>query len=118
MSMTQRKKRPTREATLASEMAGNAADAARVLKALSNKTRLLLLCGLIDGEKSVNELAELVGMRLPAVSQHLAKLRANGLVSSRRDAQTIIYFTNDGLANIIVNALRAYYRDPTRPGSR
>lgn len=96
--------------TLANEMSANASHAARILKALSNETRLMLLCALIDGEKSVNQLAELVDMQLPAVSQHLAKLRASGLVSSRRDAQTILYRSNEGVALSVVQSLRDHYR--------
>ncbi len=98
--------------TLAAEMSTNVATAAGVMKALSNQTRLMLLCALMDGEKSVNALAELVEMRLPAVSQHLAKLRAGGLVTSRRDAQTIYYRASDGVAHDVVNSLCSYYRKP------
>lgn len=96
--------------TLASEMSANASQATRIMKALSNETRLMLLCALIDGEKSVNQLAELVDMQLPAVSQHLAKLRDSGLVSSRRDAQTVLYRSNQGVALSVVQTLRDYYR--------
>ena len=62
-----------------------------LMKMLSNKNRLLILCHLADAEKSVGELAELVGVQTPAMSQQLALLRRDGLVSTRRDGQTIYY---------------------------
>ena len=73
-----------------SEIMERAADqASDLLKALSNRHRLLIICQLIDGERSVGELAEFLNLRDSTVSQHLALLRKDGLVASRRDAQTI-----------------------------
>ncbi len=70
----------------------SAADqASELLKALSNRHRLLIICQLIDGEHSVGELAAFLDLRDSTVSQHLALLRKDGLVSARRDAQTIYY---------------------------
>jgi DNA-binding transcriptional ArsR family regulator len=75
-----------------SEVMEQAADqASELLKALSNRHRLLIICQLIDGEHSVGELAEFLNLRDSTVSQHLALLRKDGLVSARRDAQTIYY---------------------------
>jgi DNA-binding transcriptional ArsR family regulator len=69
-----------------------AADRASLfLKALSGQSRLLLLCHLWDGEKSVGELARLIGARDTAVSQQLAVLRRRGMVTARRSGQTIYY---------------------------
>jgi len=65
--------------------------ASDLLKALSNRHRLLIICQLIDGEHSVGELAQFLNLRDSTVSQHLALLRKDGLVSARRDAQTIFY---------------------------
>ncbi len=96
--------------SLVAQMSGNVEGAADVMKALSNETRLMLMCCLMDGEKSVNELASAVQMRLPAVSQHLAKMRASGLVSSRKQAQTVFYRANDGVGNAIVDTLCQYFR--------
>lgn len=73
------------------ELEKNAGQAADLLGAMANKRRLVVLCRLIDGEKSVNALAESVGLSQSALSQHLAKLREKGLVATRRDAQTIYY---------------------------
>ena len=66
-------------------------EAADLLSAMSNAKRLLILCNLIEGEMPVGQLAETVGLSQSALSQHLAKLRARKLVSTRRDAQTIYY---------------------------
>ena len=88
-------------------------EAVQVMKAMSNETRLKILCSLMDGEKSVNQLAEFTDMLLPAVSQHLAKLRASGLVESRRDAQTVYYRAADGVGFVLVDALCNYYKPKT-----
>ncbi|WP_151985192.1 metalloregulator ArsR/SmtB family transcription factor [Rhizobium sp. EC-SD404] len=66
-------------------------EAADLLSAMSNAKRLLILCNLVEGEMPVGQLAETVGLSQSALSQHLAKLRARKLVSTRRDAQTIYY---------------------------
>lgn len=74
------------------EIMERAADqASELLKALANRHRLLIICQLIDGERSVGELAEFLNLRDSTVSQHLALLRKDGLVSARREAQTIFY---------------------------
>ncbi len=62
-----------------------------IMKLLANKHRLLVLCQLVEGEKSVGELARLLGVREPAMSQQLAVLRREGLIRPRREAQTIYY---------------------------
>jgi DNA-binding transcriptional ArsR family regulator len=62
-----------------------------LMKVLSHKSRLLILCQLASGDKSVGELAELLGSRMPAISQQLALLRKDGLVTARREGQTIYY---------------------------
>jgi DNA-binding transcriptional ArsR family regulator len=62
-----------------------------IMKLLASKHRLLVLCQLVEGERSVGELARLLGVREPAMSQHLAVLRREGLIRPRREAQTIYY---------------------------
>jgi DNA-binding transcriptional ArsR family regulator len=62
-----------------------------LMKLLANKHRLLVLCQLAEGERSVGELARLLGVREPAMSQQLAVLRREGLVRPRREAQTMYY---------------------------
>lgn len=68
--------------------AGQASD---LLKSLSNPHRLMILCQLLEGERSVGDLAAFLDLRSSTVSQHLALLRREGLVTARRDAQTIYY---------------------------
>ncbi|HQT79019.1 MAG TPA: metalloregulator ArsR/SmtB family transcription factor [Rhodopila sp.] len=65
--------------------------AAELLKSLGNRHRLLVLCQLTDGERSVGDLAAFLGLRDSTVSQHLSLLRRDGLVTTRRDGQTILY---------------------------
>jgi ArsR family transcriptional regulator, virulence genes transcriptional regulator len=73
------------------DMEATAERVSEIMKLLANKHRLLVLCQLADGEKSVGELARLLGVREPAMSQQLAVLRREGLIRPRREAQTIYY---------------------------
>ncbi|MGO9006601.1 MAG: ArsR/SmtB family transcription factor [Beijerinckiaceae bacterium] len=82
-------------------MMDNARKAADFLKALSHESRLMILCFLADGEKSVGELEEFLSQRQSTVSQQLARLRLEGLVETRRDGKTIYY----SLANEDVSAI-------------
>lgn len=93
-------------------MQANAGEAVDVLRALSNRTRLLVLCHLGRGEKSVGELNDLAGLSQSALSQHLAKLRAEGLVATRRDAQTIFYRIADSRVIELVAALHDIFCKP------
>jgi ArsR family transcriptional regulator len=86
-------------------MAQNATEAAAFLKALSHEGRLLILCHLAAGEKSVTELETLLSARQAAVSQQLSRLRAEGLVATRRDGKTIHYRIADERAVRIVRVL-------------
>ena len=86
-----------------------AAEAAHTLKAMASETRLMILCALSAGELPVNTLAQLTGQSPSAVSQHLAKLRAAGLVDSRRDGQTIHYRCREGVASDVIAALCKHY---------
>ncbi len=72
-------------------MAENAMKASNFLKAISHEGRLMILCHLASGEKSVTELEELLSARQAAVSQQLSRLRLEGLVIPRRDGKTIYY---------------------------
>ncbi|WP_339106959.1 metalloregulator ArsR/SmtB family transcription factor [Thioclava sp. GXIMD4216] len=77
------------------EMTGRAQEAAGLLKALSHEGRLMILCHLTEGERSVSDLENLLGARQAAVSQQLARLRQDGLVETRRDGKTIFYSIRD-----------------------
>ncbi len=72
-------------------MMDSAHEASEFLKALAHEGRLLILCLLIDGEKSVGEIEEMLSLRQPAISQQLARLRADGLVETRREGKNIFY---------------------------
>jgi DNA-binding transcriptional ArsR family regulator len=80
---------------VAAAMLDRADEAAAFLKALSHEGRLMILCHLVGGEKSVTELESLLGQRQAAVSQQLARLRLEGLVSTRRDGKAIYYALRD-----------------------
>ena len=77
------------------EMAENAKQATALLKALSHEGRLMILCYLASGEKSVTALEDLLSLRQPAVSQQLARLRADKIIAPRRDGKTIYYSISD-----------------------
>lgn len=79
----------------ADEMLAQATAAAAFLKALSHEGRLMILCHLSSGEKSVTELENLLEQRQAAVSQQLARLRLEGLVATRRDGKAIYYSIQD-----------------------
>ena len=90
-------------------VSSRAAEAANTLKAMASETRLMILCALSSGELPVNKLAELTGQSQSAVSQHLSKLRAAGLVDSRREGQTIHYRSRDGIARDLIDTLCQHY---------
>ncbi|EAQ25410.1 MULTISPECIES: ArsR/SmtB family transcription factor [unclassified Roseovarius] len=76
-------------------MVDNATNAANFLKAISHEGRLMILCHLVSGERSVTELETLLSARQAAVSQQLSRLRLEGLVTARRDGKTIYYSLAD-----------------------
>ncbi|WP_235430337.1 metalloregulator ArsR/SmtB family transcription factor [Xanthomonas sp. MUS 060] len=90
-------------------MGAHASEAAHLLKALGNEKRLLLLCLLLDREQSVGELNTRVQLSQSALSQHLALLREDGLVQTRRDGQTIYYSLVPGPARRILEVLHGIY---------
>ena len=90
-------------------MASAAGQASDLMKSLSNPHRLLIVCQLLDGERSVNDLAEFLGIRGTTVSQHLALLRKDGIVIPRRDGQTIWYSIGSDAARKILETLYVLY---------
>ncbi|WP_441347701.1 ArsR/SmtB family transcription factor [Sinimarinibacterium sp. CAU 1509] len=91
------------------EMAQHAGRAAHLLKTLGNEHRLMILCALSEGETSVRVLNERVPLSQSALSQHLAVLREDGLVQTRREAQTIYYSVIDGPALQVVRLVHDLY---------
>ncbi|WP_151704454.1 MULTISPECIES: ArsR/SmtB family transcription factor [Nitrincola] len=90
-------------------MKSNAAKAAKLMKALGNDSRLLILCNLNDREMSVTELNGRLDLSQSALSQHLAVLRRDGLVKTRRESQTIYYSLNGDKAIKIINTLHEMF---------
>ena len=87
--------------------------ATELLKSLASRNRLLLLCHLVEGERSVGELARLIDARETAVSQQLALLRKDRLVRTRRDGQTIYYSLASSRAAKVIETLHGIYCAPT-----
>ncbi|AXK39103.1 ArsR/SmtB family transcription factor [Crenobacter cavernae] len=94
------------------DLRGHAESAAALLKSLANADRLLLLCQLMAGEKSVSELEALTGVRQPTLSQQLGVLRGEGLVATRRDGKWIYYSIASAEALAMLSALYALYCAP------
>lgn len=98
-------------------MQEHAADAARLMNALGNESRLMVLCMLADKERSVGELNEVVPLSQSALSQQLARLRQQGLVKTRRESQTIYYSLVDGPAHRVIHLLHDLYCGDDAAGS-
>ncbi|MEE9139774.1 MAG: metalloregulator ArsR/SmtB family transcription factor [Alphaproteobacteria bacterium] len=87
------------------DLQANARRASALLKAMSNERRLMILCQLAEGEKSVGTLQALVGLSQSALSQHLARLRRDNLVETRRSVQTVFYSLANSDARTVMEAL-------------
>ncbi|MFD2854484.1 ArsR/SmtB family transcription factor [Seohaeicola zhoushanensis] len=90
-------------------MAARAAEAAAYLKTLAHEGRLMILCHLCTGEKSVGTLEGLLDIRQAAVSQMLARLREEGLVTARRDGKTIYYALAEGPTKQVIGMLHGLF---------
>src|SRR5690348_2744420 len=96
-------------------MQERAGEASRLLRILANDQRLRVLCLLVGGELTVGQINErLPGLSQSALSQHLAKLREEGLVSTRRESQNVWYSLPDGPAQAIIATLHGIYCAPRR----
>jgi len=100
---------------MAVAMAAQADAAAELLKTLGNPQRLRILCLLVEGEHSVGEINAHVPLSQSALSQHLAVLREQALVETRREAQTIYYSLVDGPARALLGTLHDIYCPPSSP---
>ena len=107
--MAQTRRKPAPRVMDPESMRAHAADASRLLKALANEKRLMLLCLLVEGERSVGELNARVDLSQSALSQHLAVLREDGLVTTRREAQTIYYTVSPGPTQRVIQTLHDVY---------
>jgi DNA-binding transcriptional ArsR family regulator len=90
-------------------MQRNASDAVNLLKGLANESRLMIMCVLSEGEVSVGQLNQRINLSQSALSQHLAVLRDQGLVQTRRESQTIYYRLSDSAALSIIELLHNVY---------
>lgn len=91
------------------DLIANAQKASDFLKILSHEGRLMILCHLVDAERSVAELEELLNVRQSTVSQMLARLRSEGLVTTRRDGKTIYYSLADNRARRLLEAVHEMF---------
>ena len=105
-----------RSGTLATQRLEKAAvEVAGALRAVANERRLMILCKLVEwGEGNVNALAEAVGLSQSALSQHLAKMRDEGLVTYRRDSQTLWYRIADPRIEDLLATLHKLYCKPNK----
>lgn len=95
------------------QMFGQSRETSGFLKAISHESRLMILCLLVDGEKAVNELEDLIGMPQAAVSQHLARLREDRLVKTRRDGRVIYYSpANENVSDVVKNLCEVFCKVP------
>lgn len=91
------------------DMTRYAGEATRLLKSIANEHRLLILCRLAEGERSVSELNERVPLSQSALSQHLSRLRGEGVVIARREAQSVYYRLAGGPVGRLIEALHDIY---------
>lgn len=90
----------------------SAGRAATLLRLLANEKRLMILCQLADGELAVGEIQSRVGLSQSALSQHLALLRAEGIVATRREGQAIFYRLDDPAAMRVIETLAELFCPP------
>ena len=98
------------------QLSTNAEQAEKLLKILANRNRLMLLCHLVDGERTAGELEELVGLSQSALSQHLGRLRKEGIIKNRREAQRLYYSLKDEKAKQILVTMYELYCSPKYSG--
>lgn len=91
----------------------NAREASDFLKALSHEARLVILCLLVEGERSVSDLERMLNLRQPAVSQQLARLRADNLVDTRRDGKNVYYSLARPEVREVIAALHRAFCQPS-----
>lgn len=94
------------------QLKDNATRASNLLKVMANQSRLMILCNLLEGERSVQQLQGHVGLSQSALSQQLAILRGQNLVSTRREAQSIFYSLESPEAEALIGTLYSIYCEP------
>ena len=99
------------------QLKAKAPEAAAFLRHLANPSRLILLCHIAQGERSVTEIQRDLGFKQPALSQQLADLRRSGLVQTRRESRTIYYSIKDGRAAAVMAMLQEIFCRPAQAAS-
>ncbi len=100
------------------EMRAKAGNAEALLKAVANEHRLMILCELLAGERSVSELQKAIGLSQSALSQHLARLREDELVATRRESQTIHYSLASTQVKRLIELMYELFCSPEKSGKR
>ena len=101
-----------------SELHDKAASASVLLKAMANEWRLMILCQLSEGERTVSELQDMLGLSQSALSQHLAVLRRERVVSARKHGQSVSYSLAGEEATAVMAALHDLFCGPVREGRK
>jgi len=114
LAQTVSRSRPADHTMDLDTLLANAQAASEFLKALSHEARLVILCMLIEGEKSVTEIEQTLRLRQPAVSQQLARLRADDLVETRREGKNIYYSLARPEVREVIEALHRSFCKPKR----
>ena len=110
----ERRESPTAHDQDLDTLISNAREASEFLKALSHEARLVILCILGEGEKSVTEIEQMLSLRQPAVSQQLARLRADDLVQTRRNGKNIYYSLARPEVRDVIEALHRAFCKPRK----
>ncbi|MCM2277870.1 MAG: metalloregulator ArsR/SmtB family transcription factor [Oligoflexia bacterium] len=101
----------TKSTIVSKVLAAHCEDIARILKSLAHPTRLKILCHLLGGERTVNEIIEFTGSSQSGVSQYLARMKLEGMVASRREGQFIRYRISDHRLERLMKLLKEIYCD-------
>lgn len=96
------------------DMVANAAEAADFLKKLAHPSRLMVACALVDGERSVRDLEDTLGIRQPGLSQQLAELREAGLIVGRKESKAVFYRLADERVGAFMDVMYSLFCDPVR----
>jgi DNA-binding transcriptional ArsR family regulator len=96
------------------DMVGCAEQAATFLKRFAHPSRLMVACALVDGERSVRDLEDTLGIRQPGLSQQIAELREAGLIVGRRDGKTTLYRLADDRVAVFISVMYRLFCDPRR----
>jgi DNA-binding transcriptional ArsR family regulator len=100
------------------EMVDNAGEAAEFLKKLAHPSRLMIVCALVDGERSVRDLEDTLGIRQPGLSQQIAELREAGLITGRKESKHMYYRLEDGRVSEFISMMHTMFCAAPAEGSK